>query len=73
MLVVLAVPAGLANALICWALTGWALPLAGLHPPELPLPTEPRALVLGAVTVAVLAVLACVAYFAGRRTLKEIP
>lgn len=71
-LVVIAVGAGLGTALIVWALTGWALPLAGLDPPALPLPGWPRPLVIAVVTVAVLAVLACVAFFAGRRTLKEI-
>jgi hypothetical protein len=71
-LVVIAVGAGLGTALITWALTGWALPLAGLDPPDLPLPGWPRPLVIAAVGVAVLAVLSGVAFFAGRRTLKEI-
>jgi putative ABC transport system permease protein len=71
-LVVIAVLAGLGTALIAWALTGWALPLAGLDPPALPLPGWPRPLVIAAVGVAVLAVLALVAFYAGRRTLKEI-
>jgi putative ABC transport system permease protein len=67
-----AVLAGMGIALLGWWLTGWALPLAGLHPPDLPLPGWPRPLPMVAVAVAVLAVLACVAYLAGRRTLKEI-
>jgi predicted lysophospholipase L1 biosynthesis ABC-type transport system permease subunit len=71
-LVVIAVLAGLAIALISWALTGWALPLAGIDPPDLPLPGWPRPVVVAVVSVAVLAMLACVAYFAGRRTLREI-
>ena len=68
-----AVLAGLAIALLAWWLTGWALPLAGLQPPTLPLPTWPRATVVAATGVVVLVVLACVAYLAGRRTLREVP
>jgi len=71
-LVTIAVGTGLAVALISWALTGWALPLAGIDPPDLPLPGWPRPFVVAVVGAAVFAVLACVAYFAGRRTLKEI-
>jgi hypothetical protein len=71
-LVVIAVAAGLVISLIAWALTGWALPLAGIDPPDLPLPGWPRPAVVTIVLVAVLAVLAWVAYLAGRRTLKEI-
>jgi putative ABC transport system permease protein len=71
-LVAIAVVAGTAIALLGWGLTGWALPLAGLDPPPLPLPGWPRAWVVAGTGVAVLVVLALVAYFAGRRTLKEI-
>ena len=71
-LVLIAVTAGLAIALISWALTGWALPLAGIDPPNLLLPGWPRPIVVAAVCAAVAAVLALVAYFAGRRTCKEI-
>jgi hypothetical protein len=71
-LVAIAVLAGIAVALIGWGLTGWALPLAGLDPPPLPLPGWPRAWVVGAAGVAVFIVLAVVAFVAGRRTLKEI-
>jgi len=71
-LVAIAVLAGVLIALLGWWLTGWALPLAGLHPPPLPLPAWPRAYVVAAVGLLVLVVLAAVAYLAGRRTLKEI-
>jgi hypothetical protein len=71
-LVLAAVLAGLLIALILWQLTGWALPLAGLDPPPLPLPGRPRAPVVAGVGLAVLAVLAGVAFVTGRRTHKEI-
>jgi putative ABC transport system permease protein len=71
-LVAIAVVAGVAIALLGWGLTGWALPLAGLDPPPLPLPGWPRARVVAGTGGAVLVVLALVAYLAGRRTLKEI-
>jgi predicted lysophospholipase L1 biosynthesis ABC-type transport system permease subunit len=71
-LVAIAVLAGIAIGLIGWGLTGWALPLAGLDPPPLPLPRWPHAWVVAVTGVAVFIVLAVVAYAAGRRTLKEI-
>jgi putative ABC transport system permease protein len=71
-LVIIAVLAGLVISLITWALTGWALPLAGIDPPDLPLPGWPRPAVMAIVLAVVLAVLAWAAYVAGRRTLKEI-
>jgi FtsX-like permease family protein len=71
-LVAIAVLAGLVIGLLGWWLTGWALPLAGLDPPPLPLPAWPRAYVVAGTGVVVLVVLAAVAYLAGRRTLKEI-
>jgi hypothetical protein len=71
-LVAIAVLAGLVIALLGWWLTGWALPLAGLDPPPLPLPGWPRAYVVATTGLVVLVVLAAVAYLAGRRTLKEI-
>jgi putative ABC transport system permease protein len=63
---------GLAIGLAGWGLTGWALPLAGLDPPPLPLPGWPRAATMAALGVAVAVVLAAVAYLAGRRTLRLI-
>jgi putative ABC transport system permease protein len=71
-LVVVATVAGVAIALIGWVVTGWALPLAGLHPPDFPLPDRPRLWSVGAAGLAVLVVLAVVAWAAGRRTLREI-
>lgn len=65
-LVLIAAAAGVVTALATWAATGWALPLAGLDPPPLPLPSWPRVFaVLGAVT-AVLLLLAVVAAATGR-------
>ncbi|GGK84272.1 FtsX-like permease family protein [Mangrovihabitans endophyticus] len=72
-LVVVATVLGLATALAGWGLTGWALPLAGLDPPPLPLPGWPQPPVLAATGAVMLAVLAVVAYAAGRRTLREVP
>jgi len=67
-----AVVAGMAIALFGWRLTGWALPLAGLHPPALPFPALPRALSLIGTAVVAFAVLSGVAILAGRRTLRAI-
>jgi putative ABC transport system permease protein len=71
-LVVVAVIAGMGIAALGWWLTGWALPLAGLTSPEVPLPDWPNALVFAATGVAAAVVLAAVALIAGRRTLREI-
>jgi putative ABC transport system permease protein len=67
-----AVPAGLAVALLGWAVTGWALPLAGLDPPPFPLPGWPRPAVVVLSGAAMLLVLAGVAVTTGRRTLRAI-
>ncbi|MFI5895727.1 FtsX-like permease family protein [Actinoplanes sp. NPDC051513] len=67
-----AVLAGMAIALFGWRLTGWALPLAGLHPPALPFPVLPRVLSLIGTAVVAFAVLSGVAILAGRRTLRAI-
>jgi len=66
MLVVIAVPAGLLTGLAAYGLSGWALPLAGLDPPPLPLPLWPRPAVVAAVTALVLLVLAGVAVLTSR-------
>jgi hypothetical protein len=66
MLVVIAVPAGLLTGLAGYGLTGWALPLAGLDPPPLPLPLWPRPAVVLAAAVPVLLVLAGVAVLTSR-------
>jgi putative ABC transport system permease protein len=71
-LVLAAVVAGTLIAVLLWWLTGWALPLAGIDPPPLPLPRWPHRTTLGATALAVLVVLAGVAFAAGRRTHKEI-
>ena len=66
------VPAGLLIALLVWGLTGWALPLAGLNPPPLPLPGWPRPPVVAGTGAVVLVVLAGVAFAAGGRTHREV-
>jgi predicted lysophospholipase L1 biosynthesis ABC-type transport system permease subunit len=65
-LVAIAAVVGLATALIGWLATGWALPLAGIDPPDLPLPAWPGALTVIGTTVAVFLVLAVVAAATGR-------
>jgi len=71
-LVAVAVLAGVLIARLGWLLTGWALPLAGLDPPPLPLPGAPHPLVLLAAGLAMFLVLALVAVLSGRRTLRLI-
>jgi putative ABC transport system permease protein len=71
-LVAAAVPTGIAIALLGWAVTGWALPLAGLNPPPFPLPGWPRPLVVLLAGAVMLLVLAGVALATGRRTLRSI-
>ncbi|GAA2639531.1 FtsX-like permease family protein [Paractinoplanes durhamensis] len=67
-----AVLAGTAIALLGWRLTGWALPLAGLTPPALPLPSAPRPTTMLGAAAAAFLILAGVAVLAGRRTLRAI-
>ncbi|BCJ41890.1 hypothetical protein GCM10010168_75780 [Actinoplanes ianthinogenes] len=57
---------GLLVALGAWALTGWTLPLAGLTPPDLPLPAWPRPGVVAGACGAVAALLFLVALATGR-------
>jgi hypothetical protein len=71
-LVAVAVVAGVLIARLGWLLTGWALPLAGLDPPPLPLPGSPHPLVLAAAGLVMFLVLALVAVLSGRRTLRLI-
>jgi hypothetical protein len=71
-LVALAVPLGMGIALLAWRITGWALPLAGIHPLPFPLPGWPRPLVVLSAAVLVFAALAFVAALAARRTLRLI-
>lgn len=65
-LVAVAVVTGLLVAAIAWLVTGWALPLAGPYPPDLPLPGWPRVTVLLAVGAVVLLVYTAVAVVTGR-------
>ncbi|MGX6607132.1 FtsX-like permease family protein [Micromonosporaceae bacterium Da 78-11] len=71
-LVAIAAVVGALTALIAWGVTGWALPLAGLDPPDLPLPAWPRVLALLGTTVAVFLVLALVATATGRDLHRRI-
>ena len=65
-LVAIAAVAGTLTAVVAWALTGWALPLAGLNPPPLPLPTWPRPAAVLVTAAAVFTLLAAVAAGTGR-------
>ncbi|WP_433796791.1 FtsX-like permease family protein [Actinoplanes sp. CA-252034] len=71
-LVAVAVVIGLPVAAIAWLVTGWALPLAGPYPPDLPLPGWPRVTVLLAVGAAVLLVLTAVAVATGRDLRRRV-
>jgi hypothetical protein len=71
-LVGIAAVVGLATALIAWLATGWALPLAGINPPDLPLPTWPGPLSVAGTTVAVFLVLAVVAAATGRDLRRRV-
>ncbi|WP_250007166.1 hypothetical protein [Actinoplanes sp. M2I2] len=71
-LVGIAAVAGMLTALAGWAATGWALPLAGVAPADLPLPSWPRVPVLAGATVLVLMLLAAVALATGRDLRRRI-
>jgi hypothetical protein len=71
-LVAIAAVMGGLTAVAAWGVTGWALPLAGVNPPLLPLPSWPAPLVVPAVTLAVLALLAAVAAATGRHLYRRI-
>ncbi|GID27397.1 FtsX-like permease family protein [Paractinoplanes brasiliensis] len=71
-LVGIAAVTGMLIALAGWAATAWALPLAGVDPVQLPLPSWPRVLLLVGVTVLVLVVLAAVALATGRDLRRRI-
>ncbi len=71
-LVAIAAVMGALTAAAGWAVTGWALPLAGLDPPELPLPLWPGPLAVPAATLGVLALLAAVAAATGRHLYRRI-
>jgi putative ABC transport system permease protein len=71
-LVAIATVAGTLTALAAWAVTGWALPLAGLNPPDLPLPSWPGLLPLAGTAVVVLLVLVVIALATGRDLRRRI-
>ncbi|WP_127509240.1 FtsX-like permease family protein [Actinoplanes solisilvae] len=71
-LVLVAVVAGMGVSSLGWWLTGWALPLAGLEPPALPLAGWPRLPVIVLTAAATAAILAGAALLAARRTLRRI-
>jgi hypothetical protein len=71
-LVAIAAVVGGLTAVTAWAVTGWALPLAGVNPPQLPLPSWPAPLVVPAVTLVVLVLLAAVAAATGRHLDRRI-
>jgi putative ABC transport system permease protein len=71
-LVAIAAVVGLGTALIAWVATGWALPLAGIRPPDLPLPAWPGALTVIGTTVAVFLVLVLVAAVTGRDLRRRV-
>ncbi|MEU8664187.1 hypothetical protein AB0C31_47020, partial [Actinoplanes philippinensis] len=71
-LVAVAVVAGLLVGAVAWLVTGWALPLAGPYPPDLPLPGRPRVTVLLAVGAVVLLVHTAVAVATGRDLRRHV-
>ena len=71
-LVAIAAVVGALTALAGWAVTGWALPLAGLDPLPLPLPSWPRVLIMVGATAVVLLVLAVAALVTGRDLRRRI-
>jgi putative ABC transport system permease protein len=71
-LVAVAVVIGLLVAAIAWLVTGWALPLAGPYPPDLPLPRWPRVTVLLAVGAVVLLVHTAVAVATGHHLRRRV-
>ncbi|BEL12301.1 hypothetical protein Q0Z83_104920 [Actinoplanes sichuanensis] len=71
-LVVIATTVGVLVAAAAWRLTGWGLPLAGLTPPDLPLPVWPRPVALLTAVGAVLAAQFLVAILSGRDLRRRI-
>ncbi|MFC7527623.1 FtsX-like permease family protein [Actinoplanes sp. GCM10030250] len=71
-LVAIATVVGLLVAMAVWWMTGWALPLAGLAPPDLPLPVWPRVSVVCAAGGVVLAVQLFVAVLGGRDLRRRV-
>jgi putative ABC transport system permease protein len=71
-LVAVAVVIGLLVGAIAWLVTGWALPLAGPYPPDLPLPGWPRVTVLLGVGAVVLLVHTAVAVATGGNLRRRV-
>ncbi|GIM97610.1 FtsX-like permease family protein [Paractinoplanes toevensis] len=71
-LVAIAAVVGLVGALVTWLATGWVLPLAGVDPPDLPLPTWPGPLPVIGTTLAVFLVLVLVAAATGRNLRRRV-
>jgi hypothetical protein len=71
-LVAIAAVAGGLTAVAGWAVTGWALPLAGVDAVTLPLPGWPGIPTVPAATLAVLVLLAAVAAATGRHLHRRI-
>jgi putative ABC transport system permease protein len=71
-LVATAAVVGALTGLLGWAVTGWALPLAGLTPPDLPLPSWPGFVAVPAAIAAALVLLAVVATLTGRDLSRRI-
>jgi hypothetical protein len=71
-LVAIAALVGLGTAVIAWLATGWALPLAGVNPPDLPLPSWPGAPAVIGTTVAVFLVLVLVAVATGQDLRRRV-
>ncbi|BCY13949.1 FtsX-like permease family protein [Actinoplanes sp. L3-i22] len=71
-LVTAAVLAGVGVGVVGWRLTGWALPLAGIDPPDLPLPGQPRPGVLVWWALAILAPYLLAAVLGGRDLRRRV-
>ncbi|GID66115.1 hypothetical protein Acy02nite_39960 [Actinoplanes cyaneus] len=71
-LVTAAVVAGMLVGFAGWWLTGWALPLAGVNPPDLPLPGQPRAGVLAWWAAAILLPYLVAAVLGGRDLRRRV-
>ncbi|WP_433380013.1 FtsX-like permease family protein [Actinoplanes sp. CA-142083] len=71
-LVAIASVVGLVTALIAWLATGWALPLAGIDPPDLPLPSRPGPATVLVATVLVFLFLVLVAAATGQNLRRRV-
>ncbi|MET0418976.1 MAG: FtsX-like permease family protein, partial [Actinoplanes sp.] len=71
-LVAIAAVVGGLTAAAGWALTGWALPLAGLDPPPLPMPSWPGLLAVPVTILVVFLLLAVVAAATGHNLYRRI-